>query len=489
MTACSHWTHPPPLMGRRTAGRWRQASLWALFFCLLIIGFLAHGADFSYPVSASAAERPDEGAYGASNAGGSRGDGSEGGFSLSSLLSMTPSSETVQQLVGDLAKQATEFLKDSSKLEQLGLGPLQDNLERFTSMLGVRPDLKRMVMLNRRRLEVMYMPVFVFSRQRALDKNAEADDATLAIVLRDPHMTRFLGKYGEVEPLRTMSTAPKQLDSFLKQIQELQQYVLLDGPVVFSLVSRLDAIVATFLDYTTAMFSALARYLSLTGRFAKNKRALFFFGKYTLPRLLKIFLVVNNIQAQLLRKSQALESPEDGKQLRKMLRTSVKKTTEAVNSLHDFSKGCLIGCSASFQIEYAASLKDYEEGERVEIAFRRFAGSPALEGVSLPSSDEALSEMTVAARRGALDASQYLRVMQDQAQEDHQLSRREHGSTDESVLRGIDPAGAALGAGLGFDGEPPSTAPVAAPSPPPPPPPAADVDQDRAAARELLDSY
>ncbi|CBZ50605.1 putative kelch motif domain-containing protein [Neospora caninum Liverpool] len=398
---------------------------------------------------------------------------------------MASNSETLQQILGDFSKQASEYLKENNALERLGLSHFQENLERVTTLIGVKPNLRKTITLNRRSLDVLYLPIYTFSQQRAVERNAEADDNAISVVLQDPHMARFIAKYVDMEPSRTMSTAPKHIDSFLQQIQEVQRYVLSEGPIVFSLVSRLDAVVSAFLQYTQAMFSSIARYLSLTDRFAKNKRALFFFGKYTLPKLLKVLFIINDIEAQLLRRSEMLESPEDAKHLRQQLRVLVKKSSETVGSLHDLSKGCLIGCSAAFQIEYAVCLKNYEEGERADIAFHPFASTPPLEGMTLPSSAAALGEANAASSTEALDASQYLKVVHDQAQAEQQRKRREHVSKVAGGVLGVDPEGAALGAGLGLEEE--STSGVTATTTSTQAP--EDGESDRDAALDLLNSY
>ncbi|KEP64092.1 UNVERIFIED_CONTAM: hypothetical protein HHA_319340 [Hammondia hammondi] len=462
--------------------RGRNALSFFALFCFTI-GILGCQGPSSVSWVVSASDGSAEGSQGSSNMGGS--DAQGGGFSLASLLSMAPNSETLQQILGDFGKQAADFLKSSNVLQNFDMAHLQDNLERITTLLGMKPDLRKVIVTSRRQLEVLYMPIYTFTQERALERNPEADDSALCVVLQDPHMARFVAQYADSEPSRTMSTAPKQLDSFVQQIQDLRKYVLTDGPVVFSLISRLDAVVAAFMQYTQTMFSSVARYISLTDRFAKNKRALFFFGKYTLPKLLEVLFILNNIEAQLLRKIQLLDNPDDVKRLRLQLRGLVTKTNEAVASLYDLSKGCLIGCSASFQIEYADCLKRYEEGERVETAFRRFTSTPPHEGMTLPSSAAATGEINVALPADALDASQYLRVIQDKAREEQQQKRREPVRKPDGAAFGVDSEGATLGAGLALEevATTVSTVTTAATNGP------VDDESGRAAARDLLNSY
>ncbi|RQX67646.1 putative kelch motif protein [Toxoplasma gondii CAST] len=480
--ACNRLAAILPSQRRGLCCRGRNALLFFALFCFAVC-LLGHQGPSSVCFVVSASDGSAEGGQGPSNVGGS--DAQGGGFSFASLLSMAPNSETLQQILGDFSKQAAEFLKGNKTLEKLDIGPLQDNLERITTLLGMKPDLRKIIVSNRRHLEVLYMPIYTFAQQRALERNPEADDSALSVVLQDPHMAKFVAKYVDLEPSRTMSTAPKQLDGFVQQIQDLRKYVLTDGPVVFSLISRLDAVVSAFLQYTQTMFSSVARYISLTDRFAKNKRALFFFGKYTLPKLLEVFFIINSIEAQLLRRIQLLENPDDAKRLRFQLRGLVTKTDEAVASLYDLSKGCLIGCSASFQIEYASCVKSYEEGERVEIAFRRFTSSPPHEGMTLPSSAAATGEPNGALPADALDASQYLQVIQDQVQEEQQQKRREPVSKPDGAAFGVDSEGATLGAGLAIEEVASTVSPVTTTATNGP----VDDQSGRAAARDLLNSY
>ncbi|PHJ21073.1 kelch motif domain-containing [Cystoisospora suis] len=458
----------------------RVFILLSLTFVLILSSFGRHN---------EAANIAFANAQGESEEGGGRGEGS--GFSLSSLLSLAPSPDTLKQVFTDAAKQASEFLRNPPK--DLELGPIQEGLERLTTMLGIKADLRRSIFLQRRKLETVYMPVFVFAQQRSTDNNADADNIALSVILKDKHMVKFQQKYADIEPCRTMSAAPKLLEVHLRQVEDLQKHFVSDEPVVLSLVARLDAVVAEFMETLQGMYSAIARYVNSKERFPKNKRALFFFAKYSLPKILKILLLINSMEASLLRKAEYLTHADEVKNLKRLLREITTQTWEATEALEDFSAGCLIGCSSNFQVDYAASLRDYEEGEKVEIAFRRFLGSPLLEGIDLPSAQGAVNggkdaKADSGSSAKALDASQFLQVMKSQSDEEAEKISKEakrYGPSPDLAA----PAGAvkiatdagALGGGINLqeDGGDESSQNDEEKEP----------KSERQAARDLLDSY